>query len=112
MNTMDLWMTYAIGPTITVILSYFTYLFGRKKTIAETKTTELDNTEKAISIWRQLAEDITGQLKVRDELIAGMKLQMDMILSQNSELLKQNQKLISKVNLLEKDLNKFRIQKN
>lgn len=114
MSTLELMMMYVIGPAITIIASVVTYIMGRKKTTAEVKSNELDNTEKAIAIWRHLAEDVTSQLQAREGLIVEMKEQMDKILIQNSELLeqngqllKQNKKLIEKVNLLEKDLNEF-----
>ncbi len=112
MSQLELWLLYVIGPLIAIVSSSVAFVFGRKKAVAETKASELDNTEKAIEIWRKLAEDFVAQLKQRDEIISSMKLQMDMILSQNSELLKQNKSLLSKVNLLEKDLGKLRTMKN
>lgn len=115
MSTLELLMMYVIGPAITIVASYITYLQGRKKTTAEVKSNELDNTEKAIAIWRNLAQDVTAQLQIREGMIVEMKTQMDTILQQNSELLgqnaqllKQNKELISKVNTLEKDLNDFK----
>lgn len=35
-----------------------TWWFSRKKQDAELKASELDNVEKAISIWRELAQDL------------------------------------------------------
>lgn len=123
MSNLELFMMYVGGPVITIVASYFTFLQGRKKTNAEVKTNELDNTSKAISIWRDLAQnvaqDVTAQLESREELIMTMKSQMDMILKQNAELieqnaklLKQNKELISRVNHLEKDIQEFQKKSN
>ena len=37
------------------------WLFGRKKQNAEVKTSELDNVEKAVAIWRGIASDLEGK---------------------------------------------------
>jgi hypothetical protein len=40
---------------------------SRKKAKEEAKTTELDNVEKAVKIWRDLSEDLSDKLKVLTE---------------------------------------------
>lgn len=119
MSTLELIMMYVIGPIITIGASVVTYSLGRRKASAEAKSNELDNTEKAIAIWRNLAEDMTHKLQERESLILEMKEQMDRILLQNNELihqnailLKQNKQLILKVNALERDIIEFQKKVN
>lgn len=116
---MEMLMMYVIGPAMTIGSSVVAYLQGRKKTTAEVKSNELDNTEKAIAIWRTLAEDVTAQLQAREQKDIEMKFKMDSIHEQNAELMKQNaalirqnKQLITKVDDLEKDLNEFKKNRN
>lgn len=51
-----------LGGAVATTLAY---LFGKKKTKAEIQKTELDSVEKAISIWRNLAQDFKKEV---DEL--------------------------------------------
>lgn len=41
--------------------SLVTWIFTRKKQNVEVKTSELDNVEKAVAIWRGIASDLEGK---------------------------------------------------
>lgn len=49
---------YAAG----ILASVSAWWIGRRKVKAEAKTSELDTVEKAITIWRQLAEEMRTQV--------------------------------------------------
>lgn len=52
-----LWATLSAAGS-----SLVTWFFSRKKQQAETKASELDNVEKAVEIWRKMAEDLKGEI--------------------------------------------------
>lgn len=55
------------------------YIFGRGKAVAETKKTELDAVEKAIAIWRRLAEDLSGK-------VTALQVEVDKLREENNRL--------------------------
>lgn len=119
MSTMEAVMMYVVGPSLAILGTYLAYRQGKRKSNAETKSIELSNKKTEIDIYQDTIDNFSKLLNVRDEAIVGMKLQMDLILEQNSklliqnaELLKQNKQLILKVNSLEKDLQEFQKIKN
>ena len=80
-----------------------TWLFTRKKQNAETKvteatahTTELDAIDKAVGIWRNLAQDL--------------KKEVDELRTLISELREENDKLHQEINELREEIQKERIQ--
>lgn len=51
------------------LAQFFTLIVQRKKTVAEVKTNELENVEKAIVIWRSMAEDLKREvIELRQEV--------------------------------------------
>jgi len=72
-----------IGTTIsTGAGAFFGWLFGKRKLKAEAQNSELENIEKAVTIWRQIASDLEGKftalqsevLQLRREVV---KLELD-----------------------------------
>ncbi len=63
-----------IGNTIVAACTaWITWWFSRKKQQSEIKASELDNVEKAIAIWRELAQDLgkkVEDLSVRYEALS------------------------------------------
>jgi len=54
----------ALVPVVTAIGAAFAgWFFARKKNAADAKGSELDNTNKAIVIWRETAEELNKQLE-------------------------------------------------
>jgi peptidoglycan hydrolase CwlO-like protein len=43
--------------------SIITYIFTRRKNRADARKSELDNVDKAVSIWRSLAQDLEKEIK-------------------------------------------------
>lgn len=86
-----LWATLSAAGS-----SLVTWLFSRKKQQAETKASELDNVEKAVEIWRKMAEDLKAeirenreennklrqQLETQDEQIKSLRKTMDTMKAQ------------------------------
>jgi len=71
--------SYGIGPVIGGFVGWF---FTRKKQNQEVKSSELDNVEAAIKIWREMSESL--KTEVQD-----LRRQLAEINGQNEELLKR-----------------------
>lgn len=105
---LDQIFTYVIAPIVTVICTALgTNWFNKRKSRAEAiamedtnRATELQNTQEAIKIWRELAETFEKKLSEREDSISDLKTQLDIITAQNKELL-------TKINALEKDYDKL-----
>lgn len=77
----------AIIPVITLIVGHIT---GRRKSKAESELIEIQTTEKAVAIWRQLAQDLKEEVEELHTLI--------------DELKQENEKLRTEINNLKKSL--------
>lgn len=80
----------AIWTAIVGVVGFFT---GRKKENAEVKSSELDNVDKAVKIWQDLAETMT--------------LKVEKLTEQVELLTKENQELRLTISRLEDKLDKF-----
>ena len=94
-------VTSIIGPMLTWFLT-------RRRYSADTKLAELDSVEKAISIWRKLAEDLGKELKaVRDEVMnlreteSGLRLEVIKLSEANNQLHKEMTELKQQLQRLE-----------
>lgn len=67
-----------------------TWFFARKKMASETKASELENVEKAIEIWREMAESIEAKMK---EMEAEMQSKIDRLTKEVHLYRKENQEL-------------------
>lgn len=100
---------YVIGPGLTLWGGSW---FGRrqerldnKKKAAETAGNEIQNTEGAIKIWREMAEALEAKLATRDNQMTELKMQLDQVFQQNTELLKD-------MTILKKDYAKLLVNYN
>lgn len=85
------WIAAGVGSAITAL---WTWLRQRKKESAETKTAEIENVERAITIWRNLAQDMRKQV---DEL----KVEITKLSERVDELHRENEGLKIKILVLE-----------
>lgn len=104
MEILNLIFTWIIGPGVTLVLGG---IIGKKmanaeaaKKTAEVKTNELDNVSAAIAIWRETAEILNTKLAGRDDAINELKLQLEKVIAQNKELLRD-------MTILKKDYKKL-----
>jgi chromosome segregation ATPase len=99
---------------ITALLSSVTgltgWIFGRRKNIAQVRTIELDNIEKAVEIWRNLAESYALKLTVIqaeiDKVSAenkSLKVEIDSMRDKLAKLSSDNKTLNRKVEILTKN---------
>ena len=61
---------FTLLPSVATML--IGWILGRRQQVAVTKTTELDNVEKAIQIWRSLSADLEDKLNAaiaRNEIL-------------------------------------------
>lgn len=59
-----------------VISGSIVFIWTRRKYKAETRSAELDNIQKAVSIWRNLAKDLEEELKSLKKEFSELKDQM------------------------------------
>jgi predicted RNase H-like nuclease (RuvC/YqgF family) len=83
---------------ISAITATVTWLSARRKNNAEAKTSELDNVGKAITIWRELSEDM--EIRFREEIDKLKKDNCD-LQHRVSLMMKENEELKSQMNALE-----------
>ena len=74
-------MTSVLIETLAVALSGIGvaavgYVFGIKKQKAETELNEIQATEKAIAIWRQLAQDFKKEVDELRELVKDLQTEI------------------------------------
>lgn len=80
-----------IVPSVTGGLGAFvTWIFGKRKEDVEVKSSELDNTEKAVKLWREMAEELKKQV---DELSG----KVDTLMSEVHSLRMENAELRNKI---------------
>lgn len=90
----------AIGAGLTKGIDWF---FNRKKVKTEVDSSELDNVEKAITIWRKVAEDMEASMNK-------LELKIDTLTANNLKLQQEVSKLETKVQTLTRE-NKKLLQK-
>lgn len=104
MNTLAL----IAAPVVSAFAAWF---FARKKNNAEAESSELDNTAKAIKIWRELNEDLKRTLqadidRLRDENCE-LKKQVTQVMEENESLRKKMRSLEAENKQLIKQLKIF-----
>lgn len=92
-----------VNGIVAIATGTMAWLFTKKKQDAETKvteatahTTELDAIDKAVGIWRNLAQDLKKEVDELRNLI--------------SELREENDKLHQEINKLREEIQKERLQ--
>jgi predicted RNase H-like nuclease (RuvC/YqgF family) len=75
--------------------SFVTYIIARRKTVAEAQSSEIDNVQKAIAVWRELAQSLEAKV---DKLIEENTLLKQEVFSQKNEM--------ARLEILVRDLSK------
>ena len=93
-----------------LISAYGTWLVARRRNTAEAQSSELDNVDKAATIWRKLAEDLECRLKAEIDSLRKdnheLKDLVNKLSSENEDLRKkmrtlesENKKLIEQLRI-------------
>jgi predicted RNase H-like nuclease (RuvC/YqgF family) len=76
-----------ILPSITGIIGAFvSWLVGRKKENVEVQGSEITNTQEAIKIWREMAQEMSDKVKELGEKVDALTQEVHSLRSENSEL--------------------------
>lgn len=73
---------------------FVTWLFGRRKQKAETKSNELENVEKGLEIYRKMLDDLKAE-------ISSLKQEVHTLENKVSDLLQENRSLKTRISELE-----------
>ena len=93
LNSLPDWFTNILTALIASIATYFS---TRKKENVDIQGGELSNTEAAIKIWREMAQDMTDKVKELSEKIDHLTAEVHSLKSENSTLK-------SKLNLIDEN---------
>lgn len=86
-------MEQFIYPTLTAFFaSMITWVFSKRKILAEDRAAELDNAVNAVRYYRELLDDITGRLTAATETIKTMERQHRELMLVNQQLVDELQK--------------------
>ncbi len=89
--------TYVIAP---LAGGFVGWLFGpRRKTKAEATTTELENVESAIAIYRSITDDLKKQIEELMKEIEKLRIQNGQLLHENSQMKAKLESLERKIDL-------------
>lgn len=76
-----------LGQSVTgAIAALIGWLVGRRKEQVEITTSELDQTTKAIEIWRQMAQEMSDKVKELSDKIDILTAEVHSLKSENSNL--------------------------
>jgi gas vesicle protein len=76
-----------IVPSLTGgIASFITWLIGRKKENVEVQSSEITNTQEAIKIWREMAEDMSNKVKDLSDKVDLLTQEVYNLRLENSDL--------------------------
>jgi predicted RNase H-like nuclease (RuvC/YqgF family) len=76
-----------ILPSITgAIGAFVSWLVGRKKENVEVQGSEITNTQEAIKIWREMAQEMSDKVKELGEKVDALTQEVHSLRSENSEL--------------------------
>ena len=93
-NSLPDWFTNILTATIASLATYFS---TRKKENVDIQGGELSNTQEAIKIWREMAQEMTDKVKELSEKI-------DHLTAEVHSLKSENLSLKSKLNLLDENI--------
>lgn len=104
-------LIYTLLPALTGII---TFLLTRRKyseevakAKAEARGQEIDNTQKAIAIWRQLTEDLKARLEAD---IAALRAENTSMKEQLGKVLHENNSMNAQMASLEKELRETKLE--
>jgi peptidoglycan hydrolase CwlO-like protein len=93
LNSLPDWFTNILTATIASLATYFS---TRKKENVDIQGGELSNTQEAVKIWRELAQDMSDKVKELSDKI-------DILTAEVHSLKSENSTLKSKLNLLDEN---------
>lgn len=93
LNSLPDWFTNILTATIASLATYFS---TRQKEKVDIQGGELSNTESAIKIWREMAQEMSDKVKELSDKIDHLTAEVHSLKSENSSLK-------SKLNLLDED---------
>ncbi|MDA6072080.1 hypothetical protein NJT12_20855 [Flavobacterium sp. AC] len=86
-------MEQIVFPTLAAFFSAFiTYLFSKRKNLAEDRAAELDNAVNAVKYYRELLDDMASRLTAATETIKTMEAQHRELMGINQHLVEELQK--------------------
>jgi peptidoglycan hydrolase CwlO-like protein len=101
-NQIDLtWLWSTLGAVGSGLAGW---LFGRKKQNVEVKSTELDNVEKAVAIWREMASDLRGQFQALQAEVLTLQKQVTKLEIENERLKANNEEFQAEIDDLRKQM--------
>lgn len=83
--------------------SYLTFLFSKKKYLAEASNSELEAVEKSISIYRGMVEDLGQRIDIMSSNIKSLYLEKEVLVKENSGLKKRVQEMDKIMKKLQRD---------
>ena len=93
LNSLPDWFTNILTALVASLATYFS---TRKKENIEIQGGELSNTQEAIKIWREMAQEMSDKVKELSDKIDNLTAEVHSLKSENSSLK-------SKLNLLDED---------
>ena len=92
-NSLPDWLTNIIAASVASLATYFS---TRKKENVDIQGGELSNTQEAIKIWREMAQEMSDKVKELSDKI-------DILTAEVHSLKSENSALKSKLNILDED---------
>ena len=76
-----------IVPSITgAIGAFVSWLVGRKKENVEVQGSEITNTQEAIKIWREMAQEMSDKVKELSDKVEALTQEVHSLRSENNDL--------------------------
>lgn len=76
-----------VVPSITgAIGAFITWIFGRKKENVEVQGSEITNTQEAIKIWREMAQEMSDKVKELSDKVDALTQEVHSLRTENSDL--------------------------
>lgn len=80
------WISEAIGFLTTIAGSFIGFWVGRRKSVADAQSTELENVKKAIVIWQETAEKLQMKVDDLEKRIQELQLEVETVHAENLRL--------------------------
>jgi septal ring factor EnvC (AmiA/AmiB activator) len=103
-KTMKRMKELIITAAVSVITGLAGWIAGRRKNVALTQSVELDNIEKAVEIWRKLAESYAEKLQGIQADINKISVENDKLKQSVDRLSDENDKLKAEIDGLRKKI--------
>lgn len=96
-------MNTLLVPTLTAFAGAFSgWFFGRRKQAAEAVASELETVEKAVAIWREIAQDLKKELAEQTAKIEAQSAKIVKLSEEVSTLRRDNARLLSEMKVIKR----------